>query len=191
MLTELTQLFKQYLALSEERRPGFIASLGDGRELAELEQVFSETPDLFRAIYTSVSGTGSDVEEAHLIEFIPGYRLIHLAEMKEAMEGLNALLAEKNQQAAGVILPLLTHYGGDFICYHRAPDGAERICDMLRDYGDLTVMYNSPKLFLETLCEFYRQGVYFLDEEGYLDCDLIQEGEVGAERNPGAPYWAE
>ena len=62
---------------------------------------------------------------------------------------------------------------------------------LLHDYGDLVVMYDSPEKFLETLCEFYKQEVYFLDEEGYLDCDLVTEGEVGAALNPDAKYWSE
>ncbi|MNP77843.1 hypothetical protein D3C76_1753520 [compost metagenome] len=52
-------------------------------------------------------------------------------------------------------------------------------------------MYNSPEKFLETLCEFYKQEAYFLDEDGFLDCDLIKEGEIGTELNPGAQYWSE
>lgn len=30
-----------------------------------------------------------------------------------------------------------------------------------------------------------------MDEEGYLDCDLVLEGEVGAALNPDAKYWSE
>lgn len=189
----LSGQFQQFLNLSGQLRPDYIASLGIPTEggLSTISGAISEVPDLLTAIYSSVSGTNSDEEEPSLIEFIPGYRLIHIGEYQQEMQVLARILEEKEQHVDGVILPILTNYGSDFICYHRSGDGTERICDLLHDYGDLVVMYDSPQKFLETLCEFYKQEVYFLDEEGYLDCDLVKEGEVGAALNPAAQYWAE
>jgi len=189
----LTHKFQEYLQLSAQLRPEYINSLGAagaGRTL-QITDIVPEAPELLKAVYSTVSGTSSEEEEASLVEFLPGYRLIHIDEYEQEMEILSGILAEKGQETGGVILPILTNYGSDFICYYRTADGVERICDLLHDFGDLVVMYDSPLLFLETLCEFYRQEVYFLDEEGYLDCDLIKEGEVGAELNPEATYWSE
>ncbi|MFF2912125.1 hypothetical protein [Paenibacillus sp. NPDC057934] len=189
----LTQLFQEYLQLSDSLRPGYSASLGSGHEGREdqLAAILPEMPELLKAIYNTVSGTNREEEEPSLIEFVPGYRLIHKDEYEQEMKVLAEILAEKDQPAEGLILPILTNYGSDFICYYRSADGTERICDLLHDFGDVVVMYDSPVKFLETLSEFYRQEVYFLDEDGYLDCDLIKEGEVGAEMNPEASYWSE
>ncbi|GGF90163.1 hypothetical protein GCM10010912_39170 [Paenibacillus albidus] len=189
----LTQLFQEYLRLSAEQRPNYIASLGAGDEACttSLAELVPQVPELLEAVYSTVAGTGSDEEDPSLVEFIPGYRLIHREEYAQEMQVLAGVLQEKGQETEGVILPLLTNYGSDFICYHRSVEGVERICDLLHDYGDLVVMYDSPALFLETLCEFYKQEVYFLDEEGYLDCDLVKEGEVAAALNPEANYWSE
>ncbi|NUU61010.1 SMI1/KNR4 family protein [Paenibacillus agri] len=189
----LTQLFQEYLQLSDSLRPGYTASLGTGQaeSEAEIAAIVPELPELLAAIYNTVSGTSSEEEEPSLIEFVPGYRLIHRDEYEQEMKVLAGILAEKGHPVEGIVLPILTNYGSDFICYYRSADGTERICDLLHDFGDLVVMYDSPAKFLETLGEFYRQEVYFLDEDGYLDCDLIREGEVGAEMNPDASYWSE
>lgn len=61
----------------------------------------------------------------------------------------------------------------------------------MSDCGELIVMYSSPEKFLETICEFYKQGVYFLDSDGYLDYDMSKEGVVGSEINSGIKYWVE
>lgn len=188
---KLIEQFQEYLKLSADLRPDYIASLGKGDNEAKITAIFPEAPELLKAIYSTVSGTSSEEEEPSLIEFIPGYRLIHINEYEAEMKILAGILEEKGHQADGVILPILTNYGSDFICYHKSADGVERVCDLLHDFGDLIVMYESPEKFLETLCEFYKQEVYFLDEEGYLDCDLVKEGEVGAALNPDAKYWSE
>lgn len=190
---QLIEQFQEFLKLSAELRPDYIASLGTGDNASntQITTVLPDAPDLLKAIYSTVSGTSSEEEEPRLIEFIPGYRLIHIHEYETEMKVLAGILEEKGHQVDGVILPILTNYGSDFICYHKSADGVERVCDLLHDYGDLIVMYDSPAKFLETLCEFYKQEVYFLDEEGYLDCDLIKEGEVGAALNPNAKYWSE
>ncbi|QQZ63334.1 hypothetical protein JI735_13120 [Paenibacillus sonchi] len=189
----LTRLFQEYLELSARLRPGYTASLGSGQGEGQpaVSDIVPDAPKLLQAIYSQVSGTSSDEEEPSLIEFIPGYRLIHIQEYAQEIKVLESILEEKGYSGGGTVLPVLTNYGSDFICYYQSEDGTERICDLLHDYGDLVVMYDSPEKFLETLCEFYKQEVYFLDEEGYLDCDLVLEGEVGAALNPSAHYWSE
>ncbi|MEC0169209.1 hypothetical protein [Paenibacillus graminis] len=189
----LTRLFQEYLELSAHLRPDYTASLGSGHREGQpaISDIVPDAPKLLQAIYSQVSGTSSDEEEPSLIEFIPGYRLIHIQEYVQEIKVLESILKEKGCSGGGTVLPILTNYGSDFICYYQSEDGTERICDLLHDYGDLAVMYDSPEKFLETLCEFYKQEVYFLDEEGYLDCDLVLEGEVGAALNPSANYWSE
>lgn len=189
----LTPKFQEFLELSAHLRPGYTASLGKAQAggSAAISEYAPEVPLILQAIYDTVLGTGSSEEDPSLVEFIPGYRLIHIGEYGQEVALLSGILQEKGYAGGGVVLPALTNYGSDFICYYRSEDGVERVCDLLHDYGDLVTMYDSPEKFLETLCEFYKQEVYFLDEEGYLDCDLVTEGEVGATLNPDAKYWSE
>ena len=188
----LSAQFQNYLELSVGLRPNYTASLGIGPEGSPaITDLVPDAPELLKVIYSQVAGTSSEEEEPSLIEFIPGYRLIHIAEYEQEMQVLAGILEEKGHSGGGSIFPILTNYGSDFICCYRSEDGSEVICDLLHDYGDLVVMYDSPEKFLETLCEFYKQEAYFLDEEGFLDCDLVLEGEIGAALNPDAKYWSE
>jgi hypothetical protein len=52
-------------------------------------------------------------------------------------------------------------------------------------------MYTSAHKFLETICEFYKNDVYFLDEDGYLDYDDEKESEVAIKINEDVDYWKE
>ncbi|KAA8997578.1 SMI1/KNR4 family protein [Paenibacillus spiritus] len=189
----LQSLLQEYLTLSESLRPGYIASLGQGgpEAAAKLEASVPDAPELLRVIYGTVKGTDSGLEEARLIEFMPGYRLIHIDEYEAERRALAAVLRDKGVEGGERLLPVLANYGGDYICWMRDSEGAERLCDVLADYGDPMIMFDSPELFLRTLCAFYRESVYAADEEGYLDSDLIREGEVAAELNPQSPYWTE
>jgi hypothetical protein len=65
----------------------------------------------------------------------------------------------------------------------------EKIYITKNDSDELILMFNSPVDFMETISEFYIQGVYFLDLDGYLDYNLDKEILIGARMNPGASYW--
>jgi hypothetical protein len=45
--------------------------------------------------------------------------------------------------------------------------------------------------FPETICAFYKGGVYYLDDDGYLDCDFDKQGKIGAILNQDIDYWIE
>lgn len=90
-----------------------------------------------------------------------GYRLIHMDEYEEEMKVLAGILEEKGQHPDGVILPILTNYGSDFICYYKSAEGVEQVCDLLHDFGDLIVMYDSPdKLWRPYASSTSRRFIY-------------------------------
>ncbi|SFK73258.1 hypothetical protein SAMN03159341_101316 [Paenibacillus sp. 1_12] len=188
----LSEQVKQYLNLSSQLRPAYIPSLGSNKEVASsINEILPEVPPLLKALYDGIAGTRRDAEDQTLMDFIPGYRLIHLDEYRQEMQQLSELLIDRKQENGELVLPLLTNYASDYICYHRSKEGVEQICDLLlADHGDLEVLHASPEKFMETLCAFYEQNVYYLDDEGYLDYDLVREGEVGAVLNPDVAYWS-
>jgi hypothetical protein len=51
------------------------------------------------------------------------------------------------------------------------------------------LLHKTEKDFFETICNFYVENIYFLDEDGYLDYDFERYGEVGKKYNPGIEYW--
>ena len=189
----IEKLFKESLRLAGLLRLQYPQSLGSN--ISNWEDVFIKLdktiPKLFRTIYSNVSGTERDIKEQELMDFIPGYRLIHISELIEESDNLKNILIDEKLYHNGVLIPVLGNYSSDYICYYKNKDGQELICSLRNDSGELIVKHNSPKKFLETVCEFYKQGIYFLDSDGYLDYDIDKERLVGSSINHGITYWNE
>lgn len=179
--------------LAEQLRHKYPQSLG-GKE-DNWEDVFRKLnipiPDLFTAIYSNVAGTKRDINQQDLMDFTTGYRLIHISEFIHEIDNMRSVLSDKKFIDNEIVLPILANYSSDFICYYKCSTGEEFIYTLMSDDGELIVMYNSPEKFLETVCEFCKQGVYFLDSDGYLDYDMDREGAIGSVINPGVAYWTE
>ena len=187
----LDTLFKESLKLAGQLRPTYPQSLGNRTEIWEdiLKKLVCNIPEIYSVIYGNVSGTMRNIKKQDLMDYTPGYRLIHIIELPEEKKNLDRVLNNKDYAEGELVLPLLTNYSNDFICYHLSSKGEEHICTLMHDEGNLILMYENPKKFLETICEFYKQGVYFLDSDGYLDYVMDKEGAVGSKLNPGVDYW--
>jgi uncharacterized protein YbgA (DUF1722 family) len=187
----LDTLFKESLKLAEQLRPKYPQSLGDKTDKWEdiVKKFVSNIPEIYSVIYSNVSGTKRNIKEQDIMDYTPGYRLIHISELPEEKKNLDRVLNHKGYAEGELVLPLLSNYSNDFICYHLSSKGEEHICALMHDEGDLVLMNESPIKFLETVCEFYKQTVYFLDSDGYLDYDIDKEGLVGSNLNPGVKYW--
>jgi len=123
------------------------------------------------------------------MDYTPGYRLIHISEIVEEKNIIDSVFVKNDRAEIEVVIPLFVNYSSDYICYCKYSTGEEYICTLMHDEGDLVLMHKSPKKFLETICELYKQGVYFLDSDGYLDYDSDKESIVGSKLNPGIEYW--
>ncbi len=187
----LEKLFKESLRLAGLLRPQYRQSLGNN--ISNWEDVFYKLdkpiPKLFRIIYSNISGTERDIKDQKLLDFTPGYRLIHISELIDECDNLKNILIDVKLYSNEVLIPILGNYSSDYICYHKNNDGDEFICSLRSDSGEPIVMYNSPEKFLETVCKFYKQGVYFLDSNGFLDYDMDKEHIVGSSINHGCEYW--
>jgi hypothetical protein len=179
-------LIEEFLKLSDHLRPGYSASLGppDPKWKAKLGvSKGSALPSLLSVVYATVSGTRRDIADQSLMDFIPGYYLIHIDETAHARE----VLATRKSRVE--LFPFLANYSSDYICVTGGPK--QEIRDVMHDWSGSEVMHKSSELFLCTLCEFYRRAVYVLNTDGYLDCDFEAAGACGAELNPGVKYWRE
>lgn len=189
----IEKIFKESLRLAGLLRPRYPQSLGSN--ISNWEDVFHKLgkpiPKLFRTIYSNVSGTERDIKEQELMDFTPGYRLIHISEIVDESDNIKNILIDEKLYNNEVLIPILGNYSSDYICYYKNNDGEELICSLRNDSGELIVKHNSPEKFLETVCEFYVQGVYFLDSDGYLDYDMDKEHIVGSSINHGIAYWNE
>lgn len=189
----MTALFKKYLDLSAELRPHYPASLGiasDDWECVFL-QFTKNIPLIIKTIYSNVSGTRRDVEPQELMDFIPGYRLIHINELYNTKNDINRIFDEWGIEDTDNVIPILANYSSDFICCVKLKDSKEGIYSFAHDEGKLVLMYDSGEAFLNTIVAFYQNNVYFLDDDGYLDYDYEKEGLIGAMLNEGTEYWEE
>lgn len=59
------------------------------------------------------------------------------------------------------------------------------------DDPQIYLIHNDANKFLETLNENYKQNVYFLDQDGYLDYDQELEYKVAKEINKNIEFWVE
>lgn len=50
-------------------------------------------------------------------------------------------------------------------------------------------LYNSLTSLFEVIAACYEQDVFFLDEDGFLDCDYKRFSELSGQYNPDIDYW--
>lgn len=190
----LDNLLMEYLSLSEKTRNGYRDSLGiaDTKWNEILSKVMPMVPDVFRAIYGNVSGTHRSIENQKYMDFIPGYRLIHIEELDEECCALSHMLSSDDirESEIGMIIPLLADYSSCYICYASIRSNDEVIIHYSPNEG-LQIMHASAEMFFRTIIAFYRNGVFYLDSDGFLDYDFEKEGIIGAEYNPDIEYWTE
>lgn len=187
----LNDLFNEILELSIKIRPNYLQSLGGKTDKWEehFKWLNQPIPELFISIYNKVSGTKRKIKEQQLMDFIPGYRLIHISDLMMEKKNLDSILANRDLFYNKITLPVLANYSSDFICYCMNMKGEEKIYSLMHDNSDFDLIYDSPTKFFETVCEFYKQGVYFVDTDGYLGYDFNKESIVGSTINPGITYW--
>ena len=187
----INDLFNEFIALSDGLRRDYSTSLSkrndDWKE--KLYKINPDIPELFKTIYSTVSGTKRNIQQQELMDFVPGYRLIHIDELETNMNTLDMFLNSFDTLEYELILPLLGNYSSDYICYLRTKTKDEYIGLIMHDSNDIEVMHKSIIDFLTTICAFYKNSVYFLDENGYLDYDIEKECSIGSSINKNIEYW--
>ena len=170
----------RFLSLSDELRPQYSASLGtSSQKIAESVALYGKPlPTFLRSIYSKVQGTLAGIQQQWLMDFIPGYRLIHITELAACHDACASI------QGGQQFVPFLANYSSDFFCWSNG-----KIYEIAHDRPTPILVHENEELFYETICKFYENGVYFLDDDGYLDYDYDQERIVGTAINSGISYW--
>jgi len=189
-MDNLLNLFEQTLEISEQLRPGYRARLGIGLPKLEAELRLNEifkigmsVPTMLVDIYSLIKGTERSILDQRFMDYVPGYRLINLDELDVEKNKFTSLdLVPSNKY-----LPFLANYSSDYICVESG--GLNGIGTVLHDEGEFVLMHKTPENFYLTIIEFYKQGAYFTDGDGFLDFDFDKSGEIGAQLNPGISYW--
>lgn len=190
----IMDLFSEFLSLSDKMRTGYKNSLGKSRPTWEsfFTEITPAIPEVIRVIYGEVAGTHRDIAIQKYMDFVLGYRLIHIEELKKEYHTLLGLLDLDDVCEARIktIIPLLADYSSSYIFYAKTDDNKEVIFHFTPGDG-LQKRHNSVELFLETIIACYTENVFYLDDNGFLDYDFEKEGIIGAAHNPGIDYWME
>lgn len=182
---DIQQLFDRFLVLSENKRKGYTESLGlpEPNATQQLEFVAgSPLPPLLTYIYNKVAGTPRQCKRENFIDFIPGFRLIHVNDWPAAYEAL------KKVHGADW-LPLLRDDENGYYAINRTTD--EVAITFLDEFAFIDAVSLNATNFLQMLVANYERKVYSVDRFGLLDYDERREGEVAREINPDVDYWME
>jgi len=180
--------FGEYIELSDSLRKGYKGSLLPitiGWSLI-LKEIVEEIPVLFEVIYSKYSGTYYEIKNQRLMDFVPGYLLIHILEFKKNFEDLESILNSKNIKEK--FLPILRNYSSDFYALNV---NTNEVFLIFHDDDEIDLIHKTPADFLLTLKKNYEEHVYFLDEDGFLDYDEDLEFEVGNKYNQDIDFWNE
>lgn len=160
-----------------EQRPDFKFAVG-----VAASKSCEDVPSPLTTIYASADGTEQNTEFQAAVDIIPGFRLIHRKE-------LNAEIDLFHQTYSGIdsFTPFLAD---DSSCYIALDSDDGSVIRVAQEYGASRIAANLDD-FWATVLACYQEGVYFLDEEGFLDYDFEGEGEIGLRINPGCSYWSE
>lgn len=144
-----------------------------------------DIPDILETIYKNVSGTRYELKDQRMMDFLPGFLLIHILEYQESDIQLNKILKGREEDQ---YLPLLRNYSSDFIALNVRTNG---IYQIFHDDDESYLIYKNPMDFLKTINDFYYGNAYFMDEDGYLDYDPDLEYEIAKRNNPEVKFWEE
>lgn len=190
----IADLFSEYLSLSDKIRVGYKSSLGSSHSSWKnfFTGITPTIPEVIEAIYGKVAGTHRDIAIQKNMDFVPGYRLIHIEEIEREFHTLIGLLDLDSVCEARIktIIPLLADYSSSYIFYAKTDDNKEAIFHFAPSDG-LQKRHNSVELFFETIIAFYTENVFYLDDDGFLDYDFEKESVIGAIHNPDIEYWIE
>lgn len=179
--------FKTFLSKSEELRKGYVKSLEPADKDFQKKWLkhFSDIPAFFEEIYSACNGTDPEISEQIYFDFLPGFRLMQVDEIIDSDSYEQAF---KDFPEYDPVIPFLTDYSDGYYAYARHDD---RECVVLYIEGDLGEIHFEADDFWKTVIAFYDEGVYFLDEDGFLDYDFEKKDEIGQKYNPKISYWRE
>ena len=108
------KLFMEYLSLSDKLRNGYQDSLGSSPPVWKetLAAISPAIPSFFETIYGKVEGTYRDIANQKYMDFIPGFRLIHINELESEFHTLLQMLEpdDVSESQIKMIIPFLADY---------------------------------------------------------------------------------
>jgi hypothetical protein len=172
-----TKKIRKLLKIIDKQRPGFIDTYGKELQSEEVHRIIANRhiPEGLTAFYSFINTSG--VYSGLVGYIIPNWELIPIQNIKDTVKRLQDL---KNKYPSldwwkPDMIPFLTNGCGDYYCVRS-----------LENDQSVYIIYHDDEPFREFLCleeflnftiECYEKKIYFLDNEGCLDCnyDLLEK----------------
>lgn len=180
-------------ALTRRGRVVLLKRLRPGREAVSVLDTLAaralSAPPALVEILECHDGTDANgevtLDEIHLF---PGF---YLLSFPDAVSNYDAFLESARWDRAW--FPVFANGGGDFYAV---------VCDDAReDYGsvvhfriedsDHPIEFASLESMLQTLATAFDRGVFYVDDNGYLEMDDVKFAALAASLNDDVPYWSE
>ncbi|MEY8607133.1 SMI1/KNR4 family protein [Muribaculaceae bacterium Isolate-039 (Harlan)] len=181
MKKEISYLIDEFISLSDELRPGYSLSIAKDKESSLI------LPESLNILYSKVSGTYYEIEDQRLMDFLPGYLLIRDAEYESFTQSVKEMIPNGEDK----YYPILVNYSSDFYALKVSEGKENGIFLIEHDADGPTKIHHSFEDFLRTIIACYKEKIYFLDDDGYLDMDFDEEQLIGQKYNPDIDYWFE
>ena len=170
---------KNILKLACKGRPGFSDAIGFFEAtVAEDNRI----PDCLSEIYRNASGTYASITNQKLMDLVPGYRLIHREELQKEIANF-----QKTYEDLQDFVPFLADYASSYIAINMKNNS---VYSVTLDYEE-TQLSVSLDDYMQTIEACYTKGTYFIDSDGFLDCDFDAYYKIGEQVNPTCSYWNE
>lgn len=136
------------------------------------------------ALYSWCGGTaveaGTPLED---VQFFPGFWFLSF---DDAIA--NYLAFRDDSRWSRSWFPVFANGGGDFYAvWTERP--AQPVVGFLIDQAEHPVEYTSLATMCITLAECFDQGVFYVDERGFLEMDDARHADIARRNNPGLEVW--
>jgi hypothetical protein len=177
----MSDFLAELVSMADAERPGFALALGyTAGSKPPHASALGGIPPAVGEIYASLAGTPRSIPDQRLMDIVPGHRLIHWAELSEVKDTFLRVWPDLES-----LSPFLADYSGS---YYMLDVRSGHVVAVTPGDGPATVALDL-RAFWATIARCYREGAYFVDEDGYLDYDPDRAAAIGAEMNPGCEFW--
>lgn len=118
------------------------------------------------------------------LDLFPGFYLLSL---DDAVANYRTFVSDARW--ANEWFPLFANGGGDFYALETARSNARAIRHFRIDEREHPIEFESLAEMLTTLAEAFEQGVFYVDDHGYLEMDDLKFATLAAQLNPTVPWW--
>lgn len=144
-------------------------------------------PSELGRLYAWRNGTrckGGDILDD--LHFFPGFYFLSI---EEAMDCYRAFKSDPRWNRSW--FPVFSNGGGDFYAVWGKEGPSERgeVVGFLLGQSEQIVEYESLEAMIRTLSACYDEGVFWLDQNGYLEADDAAQMEIAKRYNPSLPFY--